>query len=566
MRKILIVMLLLSANLAGAETFIYVNEDSLYDLDPERANTVSAFMVDSTDGSLVPVAGTPFFADIGHYGCWGGGFPSINRITTAGDFLYLANCFSFSISGFEIDPTTGVLTLLADSPTLLQPLPVLPVALGISLAATPDGQYLVAAVDTEALAFGRIHVFSVGGTGALSEVAGSPFPIECPSTTGIKITPNGNFLVVSCPAVGMIRVFGIGAGGALTEVASSPFEDATGVPVGLDINCASDLLFGGFATFDAPGAIGVYDLGADGSLTEVAGSPFQPAGMGVNSQVVLLSPDDDRLFVSNHGIPGDIDSETVSVFTVGAGGTLGPVANSPFPTGNYFQPGGLATDPAGAYLYATTWDPASQTFGFGFTYGFAIDGSGELAPVPGEGALGNTDDGLPQWLTAYPAKSCASDEAIEPAIDIKFCSDPNGFNCRARGTLPVTIFGSAELDVADIEISSLRLCLASDTDVCTGAPLSSTAFDRGDPDEDLGAAMCAVAEGVQQRYLTQDDYTDLDVAFDNREVAQLIGCSSLAKGDISASLILTGETTDGTSIGSLPVNDPGVDQLLIQSK
>ena len=40
----------------------------------------------------------------------------------------------------------------------------------------------------------------------------------------------------------------------------------------------------------------------------------------------------------------------------------------------------------------------------------------------------------------------------------------------------------------------------------------------------------------------------------------------LEKGDGSPTLILTGETTEGDSIGSIAVNDLGIDRLLIQSK
>jgi hypothetical protein len=43
-------------------------------------------------------------------------------------------------------------------------------------------------------------------------------------------------------------------------------------------------------------------------------------------------------------------------------------------------------------------------------------------------------------------------------IDIKFCSDPNAFNCKKKGVLPVTIFGTDAFDVFDIDISSLQLC------------------------------------------------------------------------------------------------------------
>ena len=151
-------------------------------------------------------------------------------------------------------------------------------------------------------------------------------------------------------------------------------------------------------------------------------------------------------------------------------------------------------------------------------------------------------------------------------IDIKFCSNPNAFNCKKKGVLPVTIFGTAGLDVADIDISSLMLC-TEDLVSCTNAPKDWSVADRGDPTSDIGAAMCAVfevEEGIfeEQDYLTQDDYLDLDVAFEAREVQDMLGtfCSDV-KGASSDPLIITGTTLDGTVIFSFPVPNIGTDQL-----
>jgi len=160
----------------------------------------------------------------------------------------------------------------------------------------------------------------------------------------------------------------------------------------------------------------------------------------------------------------------------------------------------------------------------------------------------------------------ASCELVEVAIDIKFCSDPNAFNCKKKGVLPVTIFGTADFDVEDIDISSLQLCTA-DLVSCTNAPRDSSVADRGDPEFDLGAAMCAVIEVEEdvfeeQDYLTQDGYLDLDAAFEASEVQDMLGtfCSDV-KGASSDPLVIIGETLGGTAIFSVPVPNVGTDQL-----
>ena len=151
-------------------------------------------------------------------------------------------------------------------------------------------------------------------------------------------------------------------------------------------------------------------------------------------------------------------------------------------------------------------------------------------------------------------------EPIAVDIDIKFCSNPNAFNCKSRGKTPVTIFGTEDLDVTEIDISSLRLCI--DGTCVESAPLAWSFADRGDPTTDLGAEECAIVEDVEQDYLNPDGYLDLDVAFDSQQIATLIDCSGLVKNDVSGTLYLTGELMDGTPIFSEPIGDPGIDQLV----
>ena len=174
-----------------------------------------------------------------------------------------------------------------------------------------------------------------------------------------------------------------------------------------------------------------------------------------------------------------------------------------------------------------------------------------------------------QWDTQVCTFRFPGCGVIDAAIDIKFCSDPNGFNCKKKGKTPVTIFGTAALDVSDIDISSLQLCLADDTDVCVGPPQSWSVADRGDPDTDIGAAQCALNEetGEEEDFLNQDGLEDLDVTFDSRDLADLpgFGCP-LGKGEASATLVLKGLTNDGTEFMSVPVGDPGIDQLANQGK
>jgi len=199
--------------------------------------------------------------------------------------------------------------------------------------------------------------------------------------------------------------------------------------------------------------------------------------------------------------------------------------------------------------------------GFGLNYfppgGNGVDGS-NLWPLDGiSGYIG------PQG----PLAGVFLDVSLEVTIDIKFCSDPNAFNCKKKGVLPVTIFGTADFFVEDIDFSSVQLC-TEDLVFCTGAPRDWSFADRGTP-SDAGAAQCGLVEEpplsgilVEMDYLNPDTYLDVDVAFEAHEVRDMLGAfCSADKGTISEPLVITGTTMNGVTLFSVPVPNVGIDQL-----
>ncbi|MBV8997018.1 MAG: beta-propeller fold lactonase family protein [Pseudonocardiales bacterium] len=83
----------------------------------------------------------------------------------------------------------------------------------------------------------------------------------------------------------------------------------------------------------------VFSVGADGTLSPVPGSPF---ATGAKPSSVAFSPSGRLLAVAN------AYDNTVSVFSVGAGGTLSPATGSPFATGR--NPVSVAFSPSGLLL------------------------------------------------------------------------------------------------------------------------------------------------------------------------------------------------------------------------
>ena len=134
-----------------------------------NSGTVSAF-TDSRDGTLSPVAGSPF-ADGQMAPCW-------VEITHDGRFLFTVNTASGTISRFSIAPG-GVLTLLGSTPVGQSG------GVGaVDARLSPDGRFLY--VDESRI--GKVGAFAVNG-GSLTELSSSPTSLPAGATpAGIVVS------------------------------------------------------------------------------------------------------------------------------------------------------------------------------------------------------------------------------------------------------------------------------------------------------------------------------------------------------------------------------------------
>ena len=134
-----------------------------------NSGTVSAF-TDSRDGTLSPVAGSPF-ADGQMAPCW-------VEITHDGRFLFTVNTASGTISRFSIAPG-GVLTLLGSTPVSQSG------GVGaVDARLSPDGRFLY--VDESRI--GKVGAFAVNG-GSLTELSSSPTSLPAGATpAGIVVS------------------------------------------------------------------------------------------------------------------------------------------------------------------------------------------------------------------------------------------------------------------------------------------------------------------------------------------------------------------------------------------
>jgi YVTN family beta-propeller protein len=371
-----------SSQIFAQSTFVYVNNNV------NGSNSVSAFSVGG-NGALTAVAGSPFAT--GGSGT-GGYYYASNGIaaTVVGNRLYASDSVSNDIAAFTINANTGALTPVPDSPFVYGSPNTNP--FGISLAVTPNGQFLYAGDGGNGTS-GDIWGFSIGSNGALTPLTGSPFA-STGSVDGINVTRDGKYLAAAQGAtLDGVATFSIGSGGALTAVEGSPFSTG-GDTAYVDINCASDLLFASDATSGETTEVSVETI-TNGALSAITDSPFT-FSVGGNSNVGVLSPNGTFLFVSNQ------QSNTVTSLNVAAGGSLAEVTGSPFVNSGTGMPTLMGTNQAGTLLYVVNDGHTNDNTVSAFTIG----GDGGLTLVSGSpfdtGAAGSPS------LTVFPPKTCGT--------------------------------------------------------------------------------------------------------------------------------------------------------------
>jgi 6-phosphogluconolactonase (cycloisomerase 2 family) len=419
---VIFVVAIAPGSLWAQGNFVYTNNN------PAGSNSVSALSA-ATNGALTPIAGSPF--STGGTGD-GGSFYATVRAVVSGKLLFVSNAGSADVSVFTIDPTSGALSLVAGSPFKTG------AAAGASaLAATPDGQFLMAANSGA----NTVSVFSVATSGALTLT--SQFP-TANTPDQARVSPDGRFLAVAEPwNNSVVEMFSIAADGSLASLGTFP---GSGISVtemaDVDINCANNMLYA--SEYNTTGTIvDAYSIGSGGALTAISGSPYNVAGYF--SAALLLSPNNKTLFVSN-------PLGTLAVASVATDGSLAFLAGSPFAMLDPSTPAGLATSADGSFLYVANFKNAVSVFNV------AADGT----PIEAAGspfATGASGFGGLSSLAAFPPAVCAppapSDLTVEMMIKPP-ATPPVPIDPHARGDVRVAILSSKNFNaVKDVDRSSL---------------------------------------------------------------------------------------------------------------
>ena len=244
---------------------------------------IQGYSIDGATGALTDITGSPF-------GLSGTEVASL-ATDSAGKFLFVCAANNDQVEVFSIDQASGALAPVGTFATA-----------GFAAQATTDGlgKYLYV---TAGNLGGTVDVYTIGSTGLLTPIAGSPFFI---SIATLRSEPTGTFLVGvtgngANNGVGTdnhVYVFSIDqSSGAPSQVSGSPFA-TTFIPADVAVHPNGTLVYTFNGTVSGTSPVEGFQLDtSSGQLTALAGSPFlgmvATAGMFDQSGAFLfLHPSD----------------------------------------------------------------------------------------------------------------------------------------------------------------------------------------------------------------------------------------------------------------------------------
>jgi 6-phosphogluconolactonase len=246
---------------------------------------IYGWSIDST-GNLTALSQSPYSAPF--MGDVGGGYGIQSIITNpTGTFLFFADLLNDGIYVYSIG-TGGALTEVSGSPFSVPFGPV-------NMATDGLGKYLYVTESFDDHTGTAVAAYTIGGTGALTSVAGSPFTTASYDMWEVQGEPTGKYLVgtsgknldLNGTDDDHLYVFSItqsgASAGAITPVSGSPFLTTySPYNIAVQSNSSGNLVYS-FSindTLTGFNSIEGYEIGTGGALTAVTGSPFSDVALG----------------------------------------------------------------------------------------------------------------------------------------------------------------------------------------------------------------------------------------------------------------------------------------------
>jgi len=238
----------------------------------------------------------------------------------AGAFLYVMNTGSGNISVFSIESGSGALTQVTNSPFAVGLPP-------LNMQLTPSGNFLYVSVagGVDGTNNGSVAAFSVNG-GALALIG-------LTSTSGVNpyglaIDASGTYLYAGNNAgtSSSIAVFTIGSSGTLSPVQGSPINNTYSDPLSMIFDPSGKYLY---VANQGSNNVAAYSITSAGLPTALTSSTTTNAfGTEASPSFLVADPTGKFLFVGNQGSSAGIQAFSVSNGSLTALSTYG-IGNTP---------------------------------------------------------------------------------------------------------------------------------------------------------------------------------------------------------------------------------------------
>lgn len=294
---------------------------------------------------------------------------AVNCRNLVGKFLYIPNRGSGNISAFAINPLTGALTAVSGSPFTSG-------TNTLALAANSAGTYLYA-TNPGTGSGATLSGFAINAaTGALTSLAGSPYPAGTSQYGGAPIIhPSQNLLYVNNLMDGTWYGYTINpTTGALTATPSSPYAVGAYTQGGV-FNSSGQYFYIPYG--DAVTDVGTLAVYAVDSMTGAL-SLSSSALLGGNSPVAAkLHPSGNFLYVTNSS------TGNLSAFSLDSmSGAATAVSGSPYTLSTF--PGFAGLHKSGKFLYVVDRGGVPPSPGPGSILGYSInETTGQLTALSG---------------------------------------------------------------------------------------------------------------------------------------------------------------------------------------
>jgi uncharacterized repeat protein (TIGR01451 family) len=198
-------------------------------------------------------------------------------VDPTGKFAYVANGNSANISAYTINPSTGALTAIAGSPFPAGSTPS-------SVVVDPTGKFAYVANFSSA----NVSAYTINpSTGALTDIVGSPFP-TFDTPISLVVDPTGKFAYVANRGSNNVSGYTINPStGALTPIAGSPFS-AGSEPFSVVVDPTGNFAY---VANSFSGNVSGYAINpSTGALSAISGSPFAAGSFPLSVAVRPATP------------------------------------------------------------------------------------------------------------------------------------------------------------------------------------------------------------------------------------------------------------------------------------